>query len=80
VDILIMIVAGLVAGFLAGKVVRGRGFGIVFDILIGLAGAFIGGFIFSRFGFLTEGFLRTLISAFVGAVLLLVVIKLIRRI
>jgi uncharacterized membrane protein YeaQ/YmgE (transglycosylase-associated protein family) len=62
---------GLLAGWLAGKMARGRGFGCIGDILIGLIGSVIGGWIFTQLGiFHTNTFLYSLAAATVGAVLL----------
>jgi uncharacterized membrane protein YeaQ/YmgE (transglycosylase-associated protein family) len=65
------LVIGLLAGWLAGKMARGRGFGCIGDILIGLIGSVIGGWIFTQLGiFHTNTFLYSLAAATVGAVLL----------
>src|SRR5450432_1073389 len=67
---------GLVAGWLAGKIARGRGFGCVTDIILGLVGAVLGGWIFTRLGVVTFGFWGSLAAATVGAVLLVAVASL----
>ena len=67
---------GLIAGWLAGKVSRGRGFGCVADILIGLVGAFLGGWIFTKLGILGGGLVYSIAAATVGAVILVVVARL----
>src|SRR5467141_2864712 len=64
---------GLVAGWLAGKLARGRGFGCVTDIILGLIGSFIGGWIFSRLGIFGGGFLFSLAAATLGAVVLVAI-------
>jgi len=62
---------GLIAGWLAGKIARGEGFGCIGDILLGLIGSVIGGWIFTQLGIVhTNGFLYSLAAATVGAVLL----------
>jgi uncharacterized membrane protein YeaQ/YmgE (transglycosylase-associated protein family) len=61
---------GLVAGWLAGKIARGRGFGCIGDILLGLIGSYIGGWIFIKLGILGGGFLYSLAAATLGAVIL----------
>lgn len=62
---------GLIAGWLAGKVARGRGFGCIGDVLLGLIGSVVGGWIFTKLGIVhTETFLYSLAAAFVGAVIL----------
>jgi uncharacterized membrane protein YeaQ/YmgE (transglycosylase-associated protein family) len=70
------IVIGLIAGALAGRVVRGRGFGCLVDIIVGIAGAFIGGFLVGYFVQGAAGFWESLVVAFVGAVVLLGVLRL----
>jgi uncharacterized membrane protein YeaQ/YmgE (transglycosylase-associated protein family) len=65
------LVIGLLAGWLAGKMARGRGFGCIGDILIGLIGSVIGGWIFTQMGIVhTNTFLYSLAAATIGAVLL----------
>jgi uncharacterized membrane protein YeaQ/YmgE (transglycosylase-associated protein family) len=71
------ILIGLIAGALAGRVVRGRGFGCIVDIIVGVAGAFIGGIIVGAFVQGAAGFWESLIVAFIGAVVLLAVLRLI---
>ncbi|HUA01157.1 MAG TPA: GlsB/YeaQ/YmgE family stress response membrane protein [Candidatus Aquilonibacter sp.] len=70
------IVIGLVAGWVAGHLARGRGFGCVVDVILGLIGAVIGGWIFTRLGISTLGFWGSLAAATVGAVLLVIVARL----
>jgi len=74
-NILVLLVVGLVAGFFADKVVKNT-FGTVGDILVGIAGSFIGGWIFSLFGLEAAGLLGQIIAAFIGAVVLLLLINL----
>jgi len=70
---------GLVAGWLAGKIVRGTGFGIIGDILVGIAGALIASFLFPKLGIhLGSGLVSEIIYSAIGAVLLLVVVRLFR--
>ena len=65
---------GLVAGWLAGKIARGRGFGCIGDILLGLIGSVIGGWIFTKLGIVHENtFLLSLAAATVGAVVLVAI-------
>lgn len=61
---------GLVAGWLAGKLSRGRGFGCITDIILGLIGSYIGGWIFTKLGIFGGGFLYSLAAATLGAVVL----------
>jgi uncharacterized membrane protein YeaQ/YmgE (transglycosylase-associated protein family) len=75
-SILIWLLIGLVAGFLASRLVHGRGMGLIGDIIVGLVGAFIGGFLANLIGFsLGGGLLGTTIIAFLGACLLLLIIR-----
>jgi uncharacterized membrane protein YeaQ/YmgE (transglycosylase-associated protein family) len=79
-DILTWIIVGLVAGLLASLVV-GRGYCLVGDIIIGIIGAFVGGWIFRQMGWSTPfgGLAGTIFVAFIGAVVLLFLLRLIRR-
>jgi uncharacterized membrane protein YeaQ/YmgE (transglycosylase-associated protein family) len=61
---------GLVAGWLAGKIARGRGFGCITDIILGLIGSYLGGWIFMKLGIFGGGFLYSLAAATLGAVIL----------
>ena len=79
-SILIILLVGLIAGWLAGKIVQGTGYGLIADIAIGIIGAFIASWLFPRLGIaLGAGLVREIIDATIGAVLLLVVIRLVRR-
>ncbi len=73
------LLVGLVAGWLAGQIVRGTGFGIVGDIIIGILGAFFGGWLLPRLGIhLGVGMLAEIVNATIGAILLLAIIKVVR--
>jgi uncharacterized membrane protein YeaQ/YmgE (transglycosylase-associated protein family) len=77
--ILVILFVGLVAGWLAGKIVRGTGFGIIGDIHVGVAGALIASFLFPKLGMhLGTGLVSEIIYSAIGAVLLLVVVRLFR--
>ncbi len=76
-SVLIFLFIGLVAGWLAGVFVKGRGFGVFGDILVGVVGAELGGWIFGSLGLSTYGFTGAILMAFVGAVALLTLIKLV---
>jgi uncharacterized membrane protein YeaQ/YmgE (transglycosylase-associated protein family) len=79
-SILIILLVGLIAGWLAGKIVQGTGFGLVGDIAIGIVGAFIASWLLPRLGIgLGVGLVRAIIDATIGAVVLLVIIRLVRR-
>jgi uncharacterized membrane protein YeaQ/YmgE (transglycosylase-associated protein family) len=75
-DLLSWLFVGLLAGFFASVVVRGRGYGCILDIVIGLVGAFIGGFLASFLGITgTFHFWGTLLIAFLGACVLVAILK-----
>ena len=71
------LVVGLIAGALAGRVVRGRGFGCLVDIVVGVAGAFIGGILVGYFVQGIAGFWESLVVAIIGAVVLLGALRLV---
>ena len=73
------IVIGLVAGALAGRVVRGKGYGCVVDIFIGIVGSVIGGALLGGFIHGGVGFLESIVVAFIGAVVLLGILRLLTR-
>jgi len=78
-SILVILVVGLIAGWLAGKVVRGTGFGLIADVCIGIVGALIGSWLLPRVGIhLGVGMVDAIITATVGAVLLLIALRLVR--
>ena len=79
-SVAVFLVIGLIAGWLAGVLVKGRGFGILGDILVGIVGAEIGGWIYSGLGVATYGFASAVFMSFVGAVALLAVIKLVKAV
>jgi uncharacterized membrane protein YeaQ/YmgE (transglycosylase-associated protein family) len=70
---------GLIAGWLAGKLMRGGGFGIIGDMIVGVIGALIGGWLFGVLGIGVGGLIGAIITAFVGAVILLAILRAIRR-
>jgi uncharacterized membrane protein YeaQ/YmgE (transglycosylase-associated protein family) len=74
------ILVGLVAGWLAGKAMKGGGFGVLMDIVIGMIGAVIGGWLFGTLGvFPGGGLIGSILVAFIGAVILLALVRLIKR-
>ena len=79
--ILMWIIVGLVAGVLASVVMGGTGYGIIGDIIIGIVGAFVGGWLFAQLGVSTPfaGLPGTIFVAFIGAVVLLFLLRLIRN-
>src|ERR1700724_3381502 len=78
-SILVILFVGLVAGWLAGKIVRGTGFGIIGDILVGIAGALVASLLFPKLGIaIGTGIVREIIYSAIGAILLLLVVRLVR--
>jgi uncharacterized membrane protein YeaQ/YmgE (transglycosylase-associated protein family) len=76
----LFILIGLAAGWLAGQIVKGGGYGVIGDIIVGVIGALIGGFLFQRSGaFAGSGLLGSLIVATIGAVILLFVLRLLKK-
>ena len=75
-SLLVLLLVGLVAGFLASHLVAGHGYGLLGDIVVGIIGAFLGG---PRFGVLmpgsSVGFLGSIVVAFIGAILLIAVLR-----
>jgi uncharacterized membrane protein YeaQ/YmgE (transglycosylase-associated protein family) len=78
-SLLVILFVGLVAGWLAGKVVRGTGFGIIGDIIVGVAGAFFASWLFPKFHIqINGGLVSEIIYSAIGAALLLLIVRLIR--
>jgi uncharacterized membrane protein YeaQ/YmgE (transglycosylase-associated protein family) len=78
--LLIVILVGLVAGWLAGTLVRGGGFGVLGDIVVGILGAIIGNYLFGGLGLhIGHGLLGQILVATLGAVVLIVVLRVIKR-
>jgi uncharacterized membrane protein YeaQ/YmgE (transglycosylase-associated protein family) len=73
--IVVWIIVGLVAGFLASKVVSGHGMGLIWDIVVGILGAFVGGWLASLVGIAVTNILLQVVVAFVGAVILLIIFR-----
>jgi len=78
-SLIIWILIGAVAGWLAGKIMKGGGFGLLGNIIIGIIGAFIGGFVFGFLGITAGGIIGSIVMATVGAVLLLYIVKLVKK-
>jgi uncharacterized membrane protein YeaQ/YmgE (transglycosylase-associated protein family) len=77
--LLIFLLIGALAGWLAGVVMKGRGFGVVINMVVGVIGAFFGGWLLPRLGVSFGGDIGLFITAFIGAVILLAVIGLIKK-
>jgi len=77
--LLIILAIGAVAGWLAGVIMKGGGFGLLGDIVVGIIGAFIGGFLFGLLGISAGGLIGQIITATVGAVVLIFVLRLVKK-
>ena len=73
--LLVWIIVGLVAGFLASRFVKGGGYGLIGDLIIGLIGAVVGGLLLGFFVHTTVGLLGSIVVAFIGAVVLLFIVR-----
>lgn len=78
VSILVFLAIGAVAGWIAGQLMKGGGFGLLGNVIIGIVGSFVGGFLFGRF--ISGGLIGAIVTATLGAVVLLAVVKLLKKI
>ncbi len=78
-SLVILLLVGLIAGWLAGQLIRGRGFGMLLNIVIGVIGAYLGGIIFRAVGVGGSGMLWMIVSATVGAMVLVFFLNALRR-
>lgn len=78
-SLIIFLAIGALVGWLAGNIVRGRGFGVLGNILVGIVGAVLGGFVFGLLGITTGGLLGSIIMATIGAVILLYLINMVKK-
>ncbi len=79
-SLFIFVIVGVVAGWLAGQVMRGGGFGLVGDLIVGVVGAIIAGWLFPMLGVsLGSGIVAAIISSAIGAIILLAIVRLVRR-
>jgi uncharacterized membrane protein YeaQ/YmgE (transglycosylase-associated protein family) len=79
-SLLVWLIVGAIAGWLAGLIVKGYGFGLIGNIVVGIVGAFIAGWLLPRLGIaLGGGIVAAIINAVIGAVILLVIIGLVRK-
>ena len=80
-SVLVWILVGLIAGWLTGKIMKGSGYGFFVDILLGIAGALVGGFIATHLGLDAHGgFIYSTLIALGGAILLVAIIRLLKRV
>jgi len=78
--IVVWLIVGAIAGWLAGMVVKGGGFGLIGDIVVGIVGAVIAGWLLPQLGIVIgSGIIGAIIDAFIGAVILLIILRLIKR-
>lgn len=78
-SLLSYIIIGLLAGWIASHLMEGRGYGLLGDIVIGIIGAFLGGYIFAWLGIAAGGFIGNLVVSAIGAIVLLFLVNLLRR-
>jgi uncharacterized membrane protein YeaQ/YmgE (transglycosylase-associated protein family) len=76
---ILFILIGIAAGWLAGKMMKGRGFGLVGDLVVGIVGALVGGFLFRILDLLPSGLVGSLITATVGALVLIAALRSMKR-
>lgn len=77
---MIWIITGLIAGWLAGLIIKGRGFGLLGNIIIGLIGGLLGGWLFSLVGVSVPGWPGQILVAAVGAIVLVFIVRILRRV
>lgn len=73
------ILIGIIAGYFAGKITRGGGFGLVLNLIVGIIGGVLGGWVFSLLGIITTGIIGSLITSIIGAILLLWIVSLFNK-
>jgi len=79
-ELIWFIIIGIVAGFLAGQLMKGKGFGLLINLLVGVGGAMLGGWLFGALGLsFGGGLIGSLVTAFLGAVVLLFIISLFKK-
>ncbi|TCT10661.1 transglycosylase associated protein [Tepidamorphus gemmatus] len=78
-SLIVLLIIGAIAGWLAGLIMQGRGFGLIGNIVVGVVGALIGGFVFGQLGIAMGGWIRDIIGATLGAVILLFIIGLVKK-
>jgi uncharacterized membrane protein YeaQ/YmgE (transglycosylase-associated protein family) len=79
-NLIIILVVGALSGWLAGVIFKGRGFGIIGNIVVGIVGAVLGAYIFNLIGVFISGFIGSIITATIGAIILLYLISLVKRV
>jgi uncharacterized membrane protein YeaQ/YmgE (transglycosylase-associated protein family) len=78
-DVVYILLVGLIAGWSAGKIMKGKGYGLVGDLVVGVLGAIVGSWIFNELGIGGYGLLGSIVVALIGALLLLYAVRLIKK-
>jgi uncharacterized membrane protein YeaQ/YmgE (transglycosylase-associated protein family) len=78
-NLILCLAIGIVAGWLAGRIMKTRGFGLMGDLIVGVIGAFVGAWLFGLLGISSGGILGLLVSALFGALVLLYILRLVKR-
>ncbi len=78
-DIIWFLIIGLVAGWLAGQIMKGGGYGLVGNIIVGIIGSLVGGFLFRLIGITAYGTLGAIVMAVIGAVVLIALLRTLKR-
>ena len=79
-NIIVALIVGAISGFLAGKISKGRGFGLIGNIIVGLIGGFLGNFLFGLIGFgFGPGIVGAIITSVVGALILLAILNMVKK-
>ena len=73
------ILIGIIAGFVAGKIIRGGGFGLIVNLIVGIVGGVLGGWVFGLLGIATTGIIGSLVTSVIGAILLLWIVSLFKK-
>ena len=79
IGLIMFLLIGAVAGWLAGQIMKGGGYGLVGDLIVGIIGAEIGGWLFGVLGIAAGGLIGSLIAAVVGAIILIAILRLVKR-
>ena len=78
-DLILFLIIGVIAGWIAGRLMKGKGFGVIGNLIVGVIGALLGGFIFSILGISAHGLIGSLVTAVIGAIILLWLVTLIKK-
>ena len=78
-SLIVLLIVGLIAGWLAGVIWKGRGFGLAGNLIVGVIGSFLGGYLFRMLGISFYGWIGSIIAALAGALIILAVLNLFKR-